>query len=44
MPASAAGEVSVAVHLPLLSVAIWPPAPQMKLAMASVSLLGAPMP
>ena len=36
MPASLAGEVRFAVHLPSLSVATWPPAPQMKLTIALV--------
>jgi hypothetical protein len=36
MPASDAGVFSVAVHLPPLWVATWPPAPQMKLTMALV--------
>src|SRR6202044_2191514 len=42
MPASACGVFSVAVHLPPLCVATWPPAPQMKLTIPLVKLLGAP--
>ena len=44
MPASACGVFSVAVHLPPLCVATWPPAPQMKLTIPLVKLLGAPSP
>ena len=42
--ASSAGEVRSAVQVPLLSVAIWPPAPQTKLAKALVSSVIASMP
>src|SRR5580693_7909483 len=44
MAASSAGEVRFAVQVPLLWVAIWPPAPQTKLANAFESSVMASMP
>ena len=44
MAASSAGDVRSAVHVPLLCVAIWPPAPQTKLANAFVSSVMASKP
>ena len=44
MPASDCGVFSVAVHLPPVCVATWPPAPQMKLTIPLVKSLGAPSP
>ena len=44
MPASDAGVFSSAIHLPFFCTATWPPAPQMKLTIPLVKLLGAPSP
>src|SRR6185437_6124701 len=44
MPASDAWVFSSATHLPFFCTATWPPAPQMKLTIPLVKLLGAPSP